>query len=413
MKNKILIFALILTLFISFILFYSYTFSKQVVKYSKIKDNTEISNNLESSSNNFIYENQISNTISQNIQEETNTIINMSVIGDIMCHNSQYNDAYKNGAYDFSYVFDDIKSYIQDSDISIGNLETTFAGSQKGYSSYPNFNTPEVLAYNLKDLGIDVLSTANNHSLDTGYAGLESTINFLDEAGISHTGTFKSQEEQNTILYKNVNGIKIAFLAYTYGTNGISIPVGKEYCINLIDKALIASHLELAKKENPDLICVSMHWGTEYQTSPNDTQKDLANFLFENGADIIFGSHPHVLQPMQKYTITLQDGTIKDGFAIYSLGNFMSGQDKENTQNSIILNLEIIKNNQTNKISIGDISYIPIYTFSSPKYKNYKVLDIEKSITNYESGIDTSIGEKKYNLLKTELEKINSLLNFK
>ena len=128
---------------------------------------------------------------------------------------------------------------------------------------------------------------------------------------------------QNTILYKYVKGVKIAFLSYTYGTNGIPVPTGKEYCINLIDKDLIKKHLEIAKQEEPDLICVSMHWGVEYRTTPTDEQKDLADFLFQNGADVILGNHPHVLEPMEKRKITLEDGTEKDGFVIYSLGNFI------------------------------------------------------------------------------------------
>ena len=236
------------------------------------------------------------------VKEDIN--INMSVIGDIMCHNSQYQDAFNGSTYDFSYVFEDIKHYITSADISIGNLETTFAGKERGYSSYPTFNTPEQLATNLKDMGIDVLTTANNHSLDKGYSGLESTLKFLDEADISHTGTYSSAEEQNKILIKDVNGIKIAFLAFTYGTNGIPVPSGKDYCINLIDEDFIIKQLNLAKEQNPDLICVSMHWGIEYQTKQNKEQEALADFLFENGVDIILGSHPHVLQPMEKRTIT-------------------------------------------------------------------------------------------------------------
>lgn len=179
--------------------------------------------------------------------EETKPDINfsMSVIGDIMCHNSQYVDAYvsSSGTYDFSYVFEDIKSYISSADIAVGNLETTFAGKARGYSNYPTFNTPEQLATNLKTFGIDVVSTANNHCMDTGYSGLTSTLNYLDEAGISHMGTYSSEESQNTILIKDVKGVKIAFLAFTYGTNGIAIPKDKSYCVNLIDKDFISKQL--------------------------------------------------------------------------------------------------------------------------------------------------------------------------
>lgn len=340
--------------------------------------------------------------------------ISMSVIGDIMCHNSQYTDAYvaSSDTYDFSYVFEDIKQYIEPADIAIGNIETTFAGKERGYSNYPTFNSPEQLATNLKDLGIDVLCTANNHSLDKGYSGLTSTLKFLDDAGISHMGTYDSAESQNEILIKDVNGIKIAFLAYTYGTNGIPVPKNNPYCINLIDKDLILKHLELAKEQEPDLICVNMHWGLEYKTKQNSEQEELADFLFTNGVDIILGSHPHVLQPMEKKTITLEDGSTKDCFVIYSLGNFISGQNQDNTRNSVILNIECTKSGETNKTTIDSVSYVPIYMYksSSGKTKRYKVLDIEKSIENYENGTDKSIGQKTYSTLKTELNKIKTTM---
>ena len=234
-------------------------------------------NNKTYSDSSIISDTNIDNEIKEEIKPDST--ISLVAIGDIMCHNTQIKDAYKNGIYDFSYVFTEIKDYIENADIAIGNLETTFAGSKKGYSGYPQFNTPEILATNLKDIGIDVLTTPNNHCLDTGYTGLESTIDFLDNAGISHTGTYKTPEAQNTILFKEINGVKFAFLAFTYGTNGIPIPKGKEYCVNLIDKDLILSQINLAKEGNPDVICTSMHWGVEYQRQPNDEQKDLIYLL--------------------------------------------------------------------------------------------------------------------------------------
>ena len=340
--------------------------------------------------------------------------VNMSVIGDIMCHNSQYIDAYVSStdSYDFSYVFKDVKDYVSSADIAIGNLETTFAGKERGYSNYPTFNTPEQLSSNLKDFGIDILSTANNHSLDKGYSGLVSTLNFLDDAGISHMGTYSSEEEQNTILIKEVNDIKFAFLTFTYGTNGIPVPKDKEYCINLIDEDFILEQLSLAKKENPDLICVNMHWGIEYQTTQNSNQEELADLLFKNGVDVILGSHPHVLQPMEKKTVTLDDGSTKDCFVIYSLGNFMSGQTAKNTKNSVILNLAFTKDGDSGKTTIDSATYVPIYMYkaSGKSKQKYRVLDIEKSIANYDSGTDTSIGSSTYSTLKTELEKIKKTM---
>lgn len=340
--------------------------------------------------------------------------ISMSVIGDIMCHNTQYKDAYisSTGSYDFSYVFEDIKNYITSADIAVGNLETTFAGKEKGYSNYPRFNTPEQLAYNLRDFGIDVLSTANNHCMDTNYSGIVSTLNYLDDAGISHVGTNTSWYEQNKILIKEVNNIKIAFLSFTYGTNGITIPTDKAFAVNLIDDDFILKQISLAKEQNPDIICTSMHWGIEYQTKQNKEQERLANLLFENGVDVILGSHPHVLQPMEKRTVTLEDRTTKDCFVIYSLGNFMSGQTKENTRNSIILNMAFTKSGETDKTTIDSVSYIPIYMYksSSKSTQKYKILDIENSIEKYETGIDTSIGKSVYSTLQTELTKIRNTM---
>lgn len=356
-----------------------------------------------------------SSEISTSIEPQKDITINMAVIGDVMCHTTNFNDAYdeQNDTYDFSGVFTDIKDYIQSADIAVGNLETTFAGKSIGYTGYPTFNTPEQLAQNLKDLGLDVVSTANNHSLDKRYDGLVKTLNELDKVNLSHTGTYRSENEQNTILTKNVNGITIAFLSFTYGTNGIPVPDGKEYCINLIDKQLILSQISKAKALKPDMICVSMHWGDEYKLKQNSNQEDLADFLFENGVDIIFGSHPHVLESMEKRTITLDDGTTKDCFVIYSLGNFMSGQVIENTMNSIILQLKITKH-QNGTITIDSYDYIPIYMYDkgSGQTERYKILDINKRISAYENG-DKSISKTLYDTLVSSKNMIDNVFTGK
>ena len=339
--------------------------------------------------------------------------IHMAATGDIMCHLTNIKNAYNSTTkdYDFSNVFKNIEEYTKNADITVGNLETTFAGASRGYTGYPTFNTPEVLGKNLKDIGFDVICTANNHSMDKGYSGIESTLNFLDEYGLGHYGTARSEKEQDTILVKDVNGIKIAFLAYTYGTNGITIPSGKEYSVNLIDKDLIKEHISLAKEQNVDVICVNMHWGAEYRLTPHSSQEDLADFLFKNGVDIILGSHPHVLEPMEKRTITLEDGTTKDGFLIYSLGNFVSGQIYANTKSTVILDVQITKNSD-GKISIDNINYTPVYLYdkgsSSKSRTRYTLFDVEKAISEYENGENNNISKSLYNTLKTELKSIKS-----
>lgn len=355
------------------------------------------------------------NKINNNSEETpTDTTFTLTAIGDIMCHNTQYLDAYNDetGEYDFSYVFDDISLYTKTADICVGNLETTFAGEDVGYSSYPTFNTPDSLAYELKDIGVDVLSTAGNHALDKGFNGLSRTIDVLNDADISHLGTYKTKEEQDKTLIKYVKGIKIAFVNFTYGTNGIPIPSDKPYCVNLIDENLMKEQIDMAKQEEPDIIIACMHWGTEYKTTPTSNQEELADFLFKNGIDIILGTHPHVLEPMEKRTVTLDDGTTKDGFVIYSLGNFIADQNAEYTRDSIILNIDITKH-ADGKVTIDNYEYIPIYMYkdTSKKKQKMKLLDINKNIYNYENYLDDTISQSLYNTLKNELGKIQKILD--
>ena len=363
--------------------------------------------------NSEVAENSINNANSTTTSQQGPITFSLAAIGDVMCHNTQYMDAYNSStnSYDFSYVFEDIETYIQSADISIGSLETTFAGKDRGYSNYPTFNSPEQLAYDLSEMGLDVLSTAGNHALDKGFSGLSNTLDVLDDANISHSGTYRSQEDRDSVLIKDVNGVKVAILSYTYATNGIPVPSDKEFCVNLIDKDLIKKDIENAKSQNADVIISCMHWGIEYQTTPNDEQEDLANFLFENDVDIILGNHPHVLQPMEKRSVTLANGTVKDCFVIYALGNFICDQNSENTRNSIILNLDITKN-ADGKISIDKVDYVPIYMYknSNLSIRKMKLLDIEKSISDYENGVDTSISSSTYNLLKDELENIKEII---
>ena len=204
-----------------------------------------------------------------------------------------------------------------------GNLETTFAGeSNKGYTGYPMFNSPSELGVALKNIGLDVLSTANNHSMDRFEKGIISTLDALDEIGIAHTGTYRSEEERDTILVKEVNGIKIAFLSFTYGTNGIPVPSGKEYLVNLIDEDLMLEQINLAKEQDVDLICTSMHWGADYAQKQNSEQARLADLLIKNGVSIIIGNHAHVIEPMEMRKVTLENGTEREGFVVYALRKF-------------------------------------------------------------------------------------------
>lgn len=389
-----------------------------VIAFNYLKNKNDYKNLVETSKQEIEIEKQeeqdSSNNVQENQKEETDTTFTLTAIGDVMCHNTQYMDAYDSdtSTYNFSYVFDNISSYTKTADICIGNLETSFAGEDRGYSNYPTFNSPDSLADSLKSIGVDVLSTAGNHALDMGFSGLSRTIDVLDKADISHLGTYKTQEDQDKVLIKYVKGVKIAFIDYTYGTNGISVPSDKKFCINLIDKDLIKKHIETAKNQNADMIVACMHWGTEYQTKQNSEQEELADFLFQNGVNVIIGNHPHVIQPMEKRTVTLEDGSTRDGFVVYALGNFICDQNAVNTRDSIILNLKITKHTD-GSITIDNYDYVPIYMYkdtSASKHK-MKILDINKTIYNYENNLDDSITEKIYNLMKTELGRITKILS--
>lgn len=398
-KNKFITSCCILLIIIIILI----TFS--VFLFQKI--HSSISTSASTQLGNTSSDNNISNA------ELKDTTIKLSVIGDIMCHNTQYRDAYQssNNTYDFSYVFSEIKEYFEDANLAIGNLETTFAGNGRDYTSYPTFNSPEALAKNLKDMGLDIVSTANNHCMDTGYKGLVNTLNVLDENNIEHMGTYRTQQEQEQILIKDIQGIKIAFLSYTYGTNGIPIPSDKSFSVNLIDKDLIAKQIQQAKDAQVDIICASMHWGIEYRDTPNEEQQDLANFLFKNGVDIIFGSHPHVLEKMEKVNVTTTDGKNKTCFIIYSFGNFVSGQVKDKTRSSIILNLTITKKADSS-ISFDHIDYIPIYCYTSSKSKGFKLINIPKELKNYANGNSSYINSSNYSFFQSELERIQNVLQW-
>ena len=400
---------ILITVILIFLFKNLHNYYKNIHNYVK-NQNTNIDNNMNQLND---LENSENNMEATNTEEDSSINFTLTAIGDTLCHNTQYWDAYNSETkeYDFSYVYEDIKYYTKVADITVGSLETTFAGEDKGYSNYPTFNSPDSLATSLKKIGVDIISLAGNHALDYGYSGLCRTIDVLDEADISHLGTYKTEEEQEKLLIKNVKGVKIAFINYTYGTNGIPVPSDKKYCLNLIDKNLISKQIEKAKEQNVDMIVACMHWGTEYKTVANNEQKELADYLFKNGVDIIIGNHPHVLEPMEKKTITLDDGTTKDVFVVYALGNFTADQRDEITRDSAILNLNITKN-LDGKISINKVNYVPIYMYkdTNAKTHKFKILDIKKCISQYESGDTSYISSTLYKNLKTQLEKITNIL---
>lgn len=276
--------------------------------------------------------------------------LKLTALGDIMCHKLQYTSALTKNGYDFRDSLALIKPRLADSDLIIGNLETTFSGKEKTYSEYPTFNTPDAFASALADAGIDIVTTANNHSLDRSFYGLSRTLDVLDQNGIQHTGTFRTPEEDR-ILVVEQNHIRIAVMAYSYGTNGISLDKGKEYSLNLIDEALIRSDIAAAREMTPDLILVSLHFGQEYQQQPNDSQKALVAACFNEGADIVLGTHPHVVQAQLLAPVTDRYGVTKSRFVAYSLGNFVSAQRTEPRAAGVISHLSIRKKGETTEIT--------------------------------------------------------------
>ena len=353
--------------------------------------------------------------VEENVQPEEESkndiTFTLTALGDVLCHNTQYWDAEdkSTNTYDFSYVFENIKEYTSAVDVTIANLETSFANAP--YSNYPTFNSPASLATALKNIGVDIITTAGNHCLDKGFKGLSETIDVLDSNQIEHLGTYKTSEDQEKLFVKDINGAKVAFINYTYGTNGIPIPSGKDFCVNLINKDNIKKEIEKAKDANVDVIIACMHWGQEYHTTQTKEQEDLADFLFQNGVDIIIGNHPHVIEPFEIKEVTMPDGTKKQCFVAYALGNFTADQNYANTRDSIILNLKITKK-ADGTVSIDSADYIPLYIYKNPSLskKKFKIIDLNKAIENYENGTDTSIGSTAYNLFKKELSAIKKIV---
>ena len=288
--------------------------------------------------------------------------ITISVVGDLMCHAAQYNYArLENGNFDFNPPFQFVKKYLINSDFTFGNFETVTAGKSRGFSTYPLFNSPDEYLTALKNSGFKLLTTANNHALDQGEKGTIRTIKELKKDNINYTGTFESERDRDSIRIFNIKGIKVAFLAYTYGTNEIHIPENSPYLINLIDTVLIKSDIKKARENGAEIVLVYFHFGNQYDTKPNSYQKEIVQKTINAGADIIIGGHPHVLQPVQYFKT--KNAKLDTGFVAYSMGNFFTNQRDRYTDAGIILNIDLSKNFYNDSIYISDVSYAPTWVF--------------------------------------------------
>lgn len=279
--------------------------------------------------------------------------------GDIMGHDSQIASALAMGdsTYDYRSCFEHLRPYLMEADLAIGNLEVTFAG--KPYKGYPAFSSPDELAGALKWAGFDILVNANNHALDRGLKGARRTLKVLHELEFVQTGTFADSTARATSypLILEKNGIRIALLNYTYGTNGIKDrpPV----IINRIDTIQIREDLQKAKTAEPDFILVTMHWGNEYQVKESSQQRELAAFLFKHGAHAIIGSHPHVVQPIY--------GEGAGTLVAYSMGNLISNQRTRYRDGGIAFEMVLSKNRSEAggimEREISSYAFLPVWVW--------------------------------------------------
>ncbi len=307
-------------------------------------------------------------------------------IGDILIHGIVYKDVKAGNSYNFKPLLADVKSYIEDADISFANQETMIGGKEIGLSTYPTFNSPTEIGDALKDVGIDIVSMANNHTLDRGEKAIKNAIQHWNKIGMLYTGSFLNEEDQQTIRTINANGITFSFLAYTYGTNGIPIPEGKDFLVNLIDIEAMKNDITKAKSIS-DAVVVSVHFGNEYQRQPNENQKQIVKELANAGANIILGHHPHVLQPAE--WVEREDG--QKTFVIYSLGNFLSGQKGIYKDVGGILKLDVQKtiNGSGVDIEIKNPSFLPTIVRKTAVSK-YTVVPL-KNVYNKDSSVYTDI----------------------
>ncbi len=253
---------------------------------------------------------------------QSNNQVDLMFVGDAMQHAPQISAAHRGGGvYDYSACFRHVEDDIRWADYAVVNLECPLGGTP--YTGYPAFSAPDSYARQLSQSGFDLLLTANNHCLDRRDRGLRRTIAALDSMRIPHIGTYDNPaaRSRQVPFITTIKGVKFAFLCYTYGTNGITVQ--GDAVVDLIDRSLIERDIQLARQRGAQVLCVALHWGIEYQLQPVASQRDLADWLVEQGVDLIIGGHPHVVEPMEMRHSQAYD---KDVLLVYSLGNFISNQ---------------------------------------------------------------------------------------
>ncbi len=296
-------------------------------------------------------------------------------VGDVMGHDPQIASAYneKTGEYSYSDVFAPMAPLFERADFTIANLEVTLGGPP--YKGYPQFSSPDALVDGVIEAGVDVLVTANNHTVDRYKSGIYRTIDVLNKKNVPFAGAYKNKQHRDTLypLVIEKNGIRLALLNYTYGTNGIPVP--KPAVVNLIDTALIRADYQKAQKLNVDEVIAFMHWGNEYERNPNITQLKLTRFMHELGIRIVIGSHPHVIQRMEaSFDTDTTDGRV----AVYSLGNFVSNQRPRYRNGGAVATLHIEKVNGETRIANAGYALVWVHRPIVSGKRKYRVLPVAK-----------------------------------
>lgn len=311
----------------------------------------------------------------QESQQPTGTDISIIAVGDNLIHGPIYRQAKArstDGGYDFTFAYQSIEPYLTGYDIKLINQETPLGGEALGLSSYPRFNSPTQLGDHLVSIGFNAVSHANNHVLDAGVAGLQNTIQYWQKKqGATMAGVYENQEAANQLQIFEKDGVKIAFLAYTYGTNGLQLPSDSPMVINYIDRQKIQN--DIAKAESlADITMVMMHWGVEYEPQANQEQRELAQLMANCDADIIIGSHPHVIQEVA--ALPQADGG--KCICYYSLGNFISAQDKPATMLGGMASIRLKYYKKTDELDFTKVEFIPLVTQYNSNFSNLHVVPL-------------------------------------
>lgn len=308
--------------------------------------------------------------------------LSLVMVGDGLLHSSVYNDAYKDGVYDFKPQLEYIKPIVQNYDLAFYNQESILGGTSIGLSDYPTFNSPWEFGDAMIDAGFNLVSLANNHTMDRGEKAIINSCEYWKTKDVLTAGSYCSSEEANEIKIKEKNGIKYTLLAYTYGTNGISVPSGKEHLVNLYSDEKAKNDIEKVRNK-VDLLIVSMHWGTEYRSEPTEEQQRQANYLSSLGVDIIIGTHPHVIEPITY---------INDTLVIYSLGNFISAQSTNNDYNTMVelmTSVDVIKEEKDGQatIKLDNLNNELLYNYykKGSRWTDFKVIPFSQMNSNYNS----------------------------